>query len=227
MNDLAIGKSKLQNALLEVSKNYLANLELAPEETVSYSPRLERKMSCLLKEQRKPYHHLINAPYKKAIAACLAIIIFAGALMSCKPLREPVVEFFANVYEKFTEFFFGEEDKDAASKVITEIHTLTYVPEGYELVESPTLTDKTYEVKTIWKNSIDQKIILHQTVLHLNTTFDTENATIEQISNGIEIYIIEKDKYIRAFWNTQEYAYYLKTFEISKTELLEMINSLE
>ena len=49
MNDLAIGKSKLQNALLEVSKNYLANLELAPEEAVSYSPRLERKMSRLLK----------------------------------------------------------------------------------------------------------------------------------------------------------------------------------
>lgn len=225
MNDLAIGKSKLQNALLEVSKNYLANLELAPEEAVSYSPRLERKMSRLLKEQRKPYHHLINTPYKKALAACLAIMIFAGALMSCKPIREPVVEFFTNVYEKFTEFFFGDEDKDAASKVITKIHTLSYVPEGYELVESPILANKDKELYTVWQNNDGYKIFFFQSTFINKTTFDTENAEALTLSNGSKILIIRKSDQIFVYWNDIEYSYTLMIYDQNNEEIIKIIDS--
>ena len=225
MNDLAIGKSKLQNALLEVSKNYLANLELAPEEAVSYSPRLERKMSRLLKEQRTPYRHLINTPYKKALAACLAIIIFAGALMSCKPIREPVVEFFTNVYEKFTEFFFGDEDKDVSSKVITEIHTLTYVPEGYELVESPTLTGRDKELCTVWKNSENKEIVFYHALLVSKTLLDTENADIKILDSRISAAMVQKDDKIFAFWNDNEYSYTLIVCNSTEEEIIKIINS--
>lgn len=136
MNNMEMGKANFQKALLTVSQNYLEDLELAPEEDVSFSPKLERKMERLLKFQRKPYRKLINTPCKRTIAACLAIILLTGTLVSCSFIREPIVAFFTGVYEKFTEFFFGEEDKETASKVIEEAHTLTYVPEGYELVES-------------------------------------------------------------------------------------------
>lgn len=227
MNDLAIGKSKLQDALLEVSKKYLENLELAPEEAVSYSPKLERKMSRLLKLQRKPYRNLINAPYKKAIAACLAIIIFAGALMSCKPIREPVIDFFTNVYEKFTEFFFGDENKDVSSKVITEIHTPTYVPEGYELVESPTLMGKDYKLCTIWKSNNDSKIIFYQSSLLLNTTLDTENAIVKVLSNNTNIAIVKKLKNTYIFWNDNNYSYTLIVDNVSDDEIEKIIKSIK
>ena len=48
MNEIALGKENLKKALLEVSKNYLENLELAPAQEVHYSLKLEQKMEKLL-----------------------------------------------------------------------------------------------------------------------------------------------------------------------------------
>ena len=227
MNDLALGRSNLQDALLTVSKNYVENVELAPAEAVRYSPRLERKMARLVKSTRKPYRKLIDAPYKKALAACLALVIFAGAFMSCKPIRDPVIEFFTDVYEKFAEFFFDVEDKDTVPQVIEEVHTLTYVPDGYELVESPMLTGKDFELKTVWRNNEENEISLYQTLLVNKITLDTEDSISEIFSDEIQISIITKGKEIYAFWNTDEYAYSLIICDISRDEIIKIVKSLK
>ena len=152
-------------------------------------------------------------------------MIFAGALMSCKPIREPVVEFFTNVYEKFTEFFFGDEDKDAASKVITKIHTLSYVPEGYELVESPILTNKDKELYTVWQNNDGYKIFFFQSTFINKTTFDTENAEALTLSNGSKILIIRKSDQIFVYWNDIEYSYTLMIYDQNNEEIIKIIDS--
>lgn len=226
MTDLELGKSKLQQALLEISKNYLENLELAPEEDISFSPKLERRMARLLKAKRKPRRNLINAPCKKAIAACLSIIVFAGAIMGCKKIREPIVEFFSDVYEKFTEFFFGDEDKETASKVIDEVHMPTYLPEGYELVEDISFTNEPKEVCIIWKNENDDKIFLYQNVLTNNLILDTENATLTTIDSDSKIAIIQKDNHTYAFWNDRIYSYML-VCNLSEDELIKIVKSIK
>lgn len=226
MNDLATGKEKLQKAFLEICHDYLDNLDLAPEEDISFSPRLERKMECLLKTQRKPYRNLIDTPLKKALAACLAILIFSGGMLSCKPIREPVVEFFTNVYEKFTEFFFDEEDQAAASKAITEIHTLAYIPEGYKLIESSEITDKTYEVKTVWEDCHGFKMMFFQCLLTSKTLIDTENAVIYTLENNTQITTIEKDSTIYVFWNDNQFAYTLVIDNTLESEILKIVQSI-
>lgn len=225
MNELALGKENLKKALLEVSKNYLENLELAPAQEVHYSQKLEQKMAKLLKTQRKPYRKLIDAPYKKAIAACLTLAMLVGTLMSCKPIREPVLEFFTGVCEKFTEFFFGAEDKEAALKMIEEVHTLTYVPEGYELVESPMLTGKDYKLRTVWMNMDGEKLVFQQALLTSKTTMDTEDAEIKIISNNTKITIVKKRENTYIFWNNNQYAYILITEDLSEMEIEKIINS--
>jgi hypothetical protein len=226
MNEIERGKENFQKALLEVCKNYLENLELAPEEDVSFLPGLERKMNRLLKAQRKPYWKFINTPYKRAVAACLALFLLLGTLVSCSFIREPIVTFFTNVYEKFTEFFFGDEDTETTSKVIEEIHTLTYVPEGYELVKSPVLTGKDNKLYTIWQNNDGAEIVFYQKVLTFKTTIDTENVEVKNLGNNIKITIIEKTKYTYVFWNDDNYAYVIITSDLSEESIEKMINSL-
>lgn len=226
MNSMEMGKANFQKALLAVSQNYLENLELAPEEDVSFSPKLERKMERLLKFQRKPYRKLINTPCKRAIAACLAILLLTGTLVSCSFIREPIVAFFTGVYEKFTEFFFGEEDKETASKVIEEAHTLTYVPEGYELVESPVLTGKDISIRTVWKNQEDSKIIFSQNLFISKTTIDTEDAIIKTIDQETTIVIVQKNDQACVFWNDDIYAYKLMC-KLSEDEIIKIIKSIK
>lgn len=226
MTDLELGKSKFRQALLEISKNYLENLELAPQEDIFFSHKLERKMSHLIKSQQKSVWHCFNTPLKKTLAACLAIVIFASAIMGCCQIREPIVEFFTEVYEQFTEFFFRTEDKEAASKVIEEVHMPTYVPEGYQLMENICFTNEIKEVCTVWENENGDKIFLYQNVLTMKTTLDTENANTLTIDDNRKIAIIQKGENTFVFWNDNAYAYML-ICNLSEDEIIKIIKSGE
>jgi len=226
MNTVNEGKEKLKRALLEVCAREIENADLAPEEEVYYSPKLIKNMNKLLKNRAKPYWVLINTAAKRAIAACLVIVTIAGALMSCKPVREAVVDFFQNVYEAYTEFFFGDELSSNAPEVIEEIHIPTYMPEGYELVQEAELTGRDYNLTHIWKNENGSVIVLYQYLLNSKTNIDTENADIE-IFNDIEVAIVTKEKEVSVFWNTNEYAYTVKAIDISKEEVLNIVKSIK
>ena len=174
MNTVNEGKEKLKRALLEVCAREIENAELAPEEEVYYSPKLIKNMNKLLKDRAKPYWVLINTAAKRAVAACLIIVAMAGALMSCKPVREAVVDFFQNVYEAYTEFFFGDELSSNAPEVIEEIHLPTYMPEGYELVQEAELTGKDRTIMHVWKSSKNDTIVLCQYQLSSKGTYKCE-----------------------------------------------------
>ncbi len=227
MNDIAAGKAKLRQALLEVSRNYVDTAELASEESVSYSPSLEKKMSRLLKYQKSPCRKLFNAPYKRTIAACLAVLIFTGVLIGCKPIREPVVEFFTEIYEAFTEFFFDHEEKTMGAKTIDEFHTFAYLPEGYELTENPTIAQSQYEKVTVWENEDGNFIIFSQRVLNAKIVLDTEKATTKILDNGTKIYIVNKNNIISVFWNIENYSYSVIANDLPEKELLKVINFLK
>ena len=226
MDTVNEGKEKLKRALLEVSAREIENFELAPEEEVRYSPKLTKNMNQLLKARAKPYWQLINTGAKRAVAACLVIAAVAGALMSCKPVREAVVDFFRNVYEAYTEFFFGDDISSKAPEVIEEIHMPTYIPEGYELVQEATLTGKERTVMSLWKNGDEDVIKFHQYVLYSKTNIDTESAEIEMI-DGVKIAIVIKDEELSAFWNMEEYAYNMMATGLTKEEILNVIKSIQ
>ena len=226
MNTVNEGKEKLKRALLEVCAREIENAELAPEEEVYYSPKLIKNMNKLLKDRAKPYWGLINTAAKRAVAACLVIVTIAGALMSCRPVREAVVDFFQNVYEAYTEFFFGDDVSSGAPEVIEEIHIPTYIPDGYELVKEAELTGEDFYLLSVWKNECEKIIKFHQSVLSSKTNIDTEKTTVE-LSGNIEIAFIEKENEIYAFWNDKEYAYYLVTNDLSNTEILNIIKSVK
>ena len=227
MNGIETGKENLKTALLEVGQNYLKNLELAPEEDISFSPELEKNMARLLRSQRKPYRKLLDFPCKKVIAACLTGFILTGVLVSCTIIREPMVAFFTNVYEKFTEFFFSDDAQDAASKVIEEIRMPTYVPEGYELVEEPILMGENDGIRIVWKNQKETKIIFSQLLLGSKTTIDTENSEIKVIDIETTISVMEKNNRTFVFWNDNTYAYTLITSDISEDDIVKIVKSVK
>ena len=225
MNTVNEGKEKLKRALLEVCAREAENAELAPEEEVYYSPKLIKNMNKLLKNRAKPYWVLINTAAKRAVAACLVIVTIAGALMSCRHVREAVADFFQNVYEAYTEFFFGNELSSDAPGIIEEIHMPAYIPEGYELVDKVEFEFTRFRM-SVWKNSNGEIIKLYQYVLKSKTNIDTENADLFVVED-IEIAIIANETVINAFWNTDGYAYQLTATGLSKEEVLNIIKSIK
>lgn len=226
MNTVNEGKEKLKKALLEVCAREIEKLELAPEEEVYYSPKLIKNMNKLLKNRAKPYWKLINTAAKRAVAACLVIVTVAGMLMSCKPVRKAVVDFFHNIYDAYTEFFFGNDVYSNAPEMIEEVHMPTYIPEGYEIIKKTELMCDDRVIMTKWKNCNGEIVRFYQYMVSSKTNIDTENAEVVELED-IEIAIIANETVINAFWNTDEYAYKITTTGISEEEVLNIIKSIK
>ena len=73
-------------------------------------------MEKLLAKQRKPYWQYVNTAGKRAVACILVFIMIFASSMSISAFREPVVEFFVNVYERFVEIFCREDDAEKSKR---------------------------------------------------------------------------------------------------------------
>lgn len=71
----------------------------------TFSPRFERKMSALISRRKKPYYYLVNTVGKQVAVVILVILLtLSGTVFSVKALREPVVNFFIEIYETFLRY---------------------------------------------------------------------------------------------------------------------------
>ncbi len=228
MTEIEIGREKLRTALLEICGDYWENVELAPEEDVWYSPTLEKKMAKLLQRRSSPWYECFNTTFKKVCAACLLVVVLFGALMSCKPIREPVIKFFQNIYEQFTEFWIEDESITNSGYFIEEAYTLTYIPDGYELIEKQNITGKNFALKTVWENSNGDRIYFNQSTALAKLAIDSyiENAEI-YCYDEMQIFLIQVENELRAFWNTEKYTYSLVAQGVSKEEVMDIVKSFD
>ena len=179
------------------------------------------------KNKKKPMLSYLNTTRKQVAAILIAIGIFCGLSIGVYAAREPIVEFFLNVKEKFSEVFFNQEDIEKAPKTIETVYTLGYVPEGYELSDRKIYNKN---VKTIWKTSLGTEIIFDPSCINNSEkTIDNENSLSE-------IFYIENTKILKSekldqkifLWNNNQYIYILtipKT--ISDEECNRIISSLQ
>ena len=184
MTDIELGKEKLKIAMLEYCKNFVKEEEKELTKEVVISPKIEQRMQKLIERRKNHFWKFVNTPLKRVIAACFAVIILCGSLMSFRPIREPVAEFFVNMNEKLTKLFSSRSD--FSPKKIEEVKSFTYIPKGYELEST---TNHNITVTTIWKNKDGKKLKLHQGTKNGSVFFDTENAEYGILNNnGIEVF---------------------------------------
>ena len=176
------------------------------------------------KNKQKPLLWYLNTTKKQAAAILIAIGLFCGLSIGVYAVREPIVEFFLNVKEKFSEVFFNQEDIEKAPKTIETVYTLGYVPEGYELIEE-NITK--YTVNYIWKNSDGMYINFSQYTLKNISAMDTEDSNCNTMYiDNIKVVYSEKFQTKNYFWNTDEYAFSLQiTAPTTDDEDIKLIKS--
>ena len=138
-------------------------LDIDSTTEIHYSEKYERYMARLLRAQKRPWWQYTNTAGKKVAVIALVILFAFGASMSVSAVRKPVVEFIVNVYERFVEIFFGEEDIAEAPCEMDTIYTLGKVPEGYELVGMDYFNQS---IRQTWKNHDGKKIRFTQSIFN-------------------------------------------------------------
>lgn len=190
----------------------------------TFSERFNKKMSKLIKSQRKSYYFLINTASKRVAVLLLAVLTLFTASMSIKAIREPVVKFIVEVYESFTRYFF---EGDTADEIDKE-YTITELPIGYS--ETNKFKGRN-SITTIYEDENGNKIEFIQGISN-NTEFnlDFEHSNVQTIyidNEKIELY--EWDEMSCAFWTKDGYVFNLiyNPDSVTTSEIEKVISNIK
>ena len=190
----------------------------------TFSERFNKKMSKLIKSQKKSYYFLINTASKRVAVLLLAVLTLFTASMSIKAIREPVVKFIVEVYESFTRYFF---EGDTADEIDKE-YTITKLPIGYS--ETNKFKGRN-SITTIYEDENGNKIEFIQGISN-NTEFnlDFEHSNVQTIyidNEKIELY--EWDEMSCAFWTKDGYVFNLiyNPDSVTTSEIEKVISNIK
>lgn len=194
---------------------------------ITFSPEFEAKMAQILRRRRQGYYLLFGTVARR-VASIVVVLLVSAAIVtaSVEALRTPVVQFFAEVYERFTQIFVADDTADLPAAVELEPHALTYIPEGYELdkvEELPTMSRATY------KEAETGRIIsfVQRQKANFELDVDTEGVVYTEINIGgyLGVTYINKDKTVIVY-SDEEYTYTL-TALVNLEELIQIAESIE
>lgn len=167
-------------------------LDLLPSEDelkahYSFTPEFKKKINDLIAKTDRRYVSVAGFKLRRAVVALVAALLMLTGCMSFKAVREPIVKFFAQTYEKGTDITF--EGTEYMNPDDFE-YKMPVPPEGYFIVEEEKYGGL-YDVK--FKN-INGDIIYYTQLNPDGATvmLNTENADVSYIDiNGHEAMKIE------------------------------------
>lgn len=190
-----------------------------------FSEEFNRKMEKLLRRVAYDRTHAVSWAARKVIAVAAAIIFALAGMMSVSAIREPVVEFFYNIYEEFMEIFF---EGDTTEK-ITYVYSLSEIPEGF--VETQRLFDGAISIITYENEKSGDIIELSQCITE-DTSFllDNDHGNIAQYKMNdkeVSVFISDYGESFYVFWTEESY-YMTMIFSGHTTveDLMEMVKSV-
>ena len=200
---------KLVMAFERYNKNLCESLPTDEElKDIIFSKTFENKMQKLISAQKKSYFYLINTVAKRVAVIILAIMIsLTATTFGVEAIRESVIKFITETFEKFTAVSVEDEDPNSQAELVKTAPQ--YIPEGYTL-NSELDSGVIYKINYINQdnNSIDyiQKI-------NFGTIYnvDTEDIKYEKIN----INSFEGMKYVKNGINTVVFADGTYMYDIS------------
>lgn len=187
-----------------------------------FSPKFQRKMDKLIRNERSSAWHLVNTAAKRAAVILIAFLTLSTVALSVDSIREPVVRFVEKVLGISTDYTFEGD----VTKSITQEYTLGFVPEGFELVQSEE-TDG--GIVKIWEGAEDN-LLKYCQVITKNSIFsiDAEQGIIRTVTvNDRVVKLYQDDEIFIAVWIENGYAFKIEsTGGISYEEIISMVQSV-
>ena len=235
MRDLREFKN-LREALKIVDDLEMQELEriVESEPKPVYSNKFKKRMAKMLKYADKPYFRFVSTAGKRAAVWVVMIMtVLLTTTFSVKAIREPVVRFITEVFEKFTSIVFvvDEDSEQGDVNLPTEIEKRYYpknIPNNYSISNDIVIGDMAmvaYSASGESDITFQQYIITRQIVQADTEGIEFENVEVNEyggiyfVKNGVDMLI----------WIDGEYGYTLsgncgKDTLMSMTELSEKNN---
>ncbi len=194
-------------------------------EHITFSDTFEKKMKKLIMAQKKSYYYLINTVGKRVAIIVLAIIIsFTATTFGVKGIREAVIEFITETFERFTRITVQNEEPDIPQEILIK-NAPQYIPEGYTL-ESEMDLGGIYQIN--YNNKENNPIVFGQEIYYKNIfRINTENVDYEKILiNSFEGVFYNKKGINTVIFADETYLYKIYG-QVSKEEIIKIAESIK
>lgn len=219
------GKEIFSRAIVDgFEEKYREGIALSAFESDAFSRAHARRMSTILGSRVKYFPDKRTRIKRAALAALIAAaILLAGC--TAVVYKEQIGDFFVEIFETYIKGGFGNEES-VNDQIIEEYYMLTYIPEGYELVEE---TRSIYKAKCVWKNDKEASIIFEQYPINsVRYTIDGDQG-ITNIYTYSEytVYCRIIDETYYYIWSNEKYAFSLYSdTEINEEEIVQIIDGI-
>ena len=219
------GKEIFSRAVIDgFEEKYREGLAVSASESGEFSRAHARRMSSII-GCRVKYVPDKHTRIKRAVA--VALIAAALLLAGCAAIvyKEQIGDFFVEIHDTYIKGDFIK-DEDANNQIIEEYYTLTYVPEGYELVEEHS---NAFFAQSVWKNDKEKSIIFDQSPINSGKySIDGEHgSTIILNYDQYTVYCRIIDETYYYIWNNEKYAFSLYSdTEIKEEEIIQIIDGI-
>lgn len=223
---------KNQNLLTAFELYVQQQNALLPDEDelkdVTFSDGFAVRMRQTFSRRKRGYYVLFGTAARRVASIVVALLVSATIVTaSVEALRRPVVEFFTEIFQKFTRVSFVDDTPTPpAEELVFEPRKPSYVPDGYVMIKEEDLsvmyrltykdmaTGNTIRCTQRWKESELLQI-------------DTEGVEYTEINIGNYKGIVydQKGKTILAF-GSEKYVYTLSA-SINSEELIKIAESIE
>ena len=168
-------------------------------------------MDKLIAKTKNDYVYLGSFQIRKVAVVAIIFILVSGISMSVEAVRRPVVNFFVEIYEKFTKLSFESENEIILPIVIEKFYIPGQIPKGYSLLEENN-NNTFFEV--VYSDNINE-IIFQQFILTSSYIgLDTEDIGMAKINiQGCDGWTYTNKNTTVILWNDGEYAFMLTGME--------------
>ena len=212
--------------LMAIGEAMDRRVERIPVAEHTFSPAFEQKMNRLIRAQSKPYYRFVNTKPKKAVLALAAVLIMLlTTVFSVSALREPVVRFIVEVYEKFSAIVFDTGEATEIPTTLEVYFESTWLPKGFVFDEAQSMDSDLQSIR-LFISSQGDAIVFQQYTLASMLGVNTEGVLSEEILVGDYIGIYYSNLGSQTIlWENGKYGFSLEG-PVDKEILLRMARSL-
>lgn len=220
---MVISKTDFQNALREVVSSQFSHIPTSEDSiNFEFSEKFIKRMERLIRSQKKAYWKFVNTASKRVAVLLIVLLTMITSALSVKAIREPVVIFFKEIYESFTQYLFEGDTTDEIKKV----YAVTWLPDGFyqsDKIESNTA------ITTVYINGDNTIKFTQQTTNNAELFLDNENCATTSITiSNFNVDIYEGENAKHAIWTKDGYFFKLTCMgDISIDSIKMMISSIK
>ena len=213
----------LENVYDDEFEEYMSSLERNNSSEHIFGEKHNKKMSKLIKLQRRPYFKLINTTGRKVACIIVAFIVMSASALSVKAIREAFFDFITSIFSDHNVVTTESGTDKGYPTTIEEEYYISELPEGFEEMDKGK-TDNSIDI-SYFRN--DEFILFSQyTKAAYKVYYDNERSEFNELtdSDGKRYMVITNKNEITYIWDNGRYIFEIAS-NLNKDKTLNLCKS--